>query len=260
MKKIILCICLLCLTAMQLYAQGRFPRFKVLAFYNEHVEPAHVEFAEEAIVFFKKLTEGNGFVFDVTKDLNDLNDEKLKDYALVMLLNDVPGSPQQRQAFEKYMQNGGGWFGFHVAAYNDARTNWPWFVDFLGAGVFYRNNWPPLPATVVIDKPEHPVVKGLPQRFVAPLNEWYQWKPSPRAHKNIQVLATLAPENYPLGLKDIIPDGDTPIVWTNTAYRMIYLNMGHGRGIFSDATQNKLIIDAFKWVIATDKKGNVFER
>jgi len=50
------------------------------------------------------------------------------------------------------------------------------------------------------------------------------------------------------------------VVWTNTDYRMIYLNMGHGSQIFSDATQNKLIIDAFRWVVAIDKKGNVFEK
>ncbi len=40
----------------------------------------------------------------------------------------------------------------------------------------------------------------------------------------------------------------------------IYLNMGHGPHIFTDATQNKLIISAFRWVITSDKKGNVIDR
>lgn len=82
----------------------------------------------------------------------------------------------------------------------------------------------------------------------------------PRERKNIKVLATLSYDNYPFGLKDIIPGGDTPVVWTNLDYRMIYLNMGHGPHIFTDATQNRLIISALRWVIAIDKKGNVFER
>jgi type 1 glutamine amidotransferase len=60
-------------------------------------------------------------------------------------------------------------------------------------------------------------------------------------------------------LKDIVTDGDFPVVWTNTDFRMIYMNMGHGTEIFSDATQNKLIIDGLRWVVSTDKKGNVFE-
>jgi uncharacterized protein len=241
-------------------ASAQFPRFKVLAFYSTEVESDHVAFAFEAIKFFKDLTSGDGLVFDTTSNMADLNDSKLKNYSLVMMINDFPHNQAQRDAFKKYMENGGGWFGFHVAAYNDRSTNWPWLLDFLGGGVFYRNSWPPVPAKLVIDDSGHPVTKGLPATFISPMNEWYQWKPSPRERKNIKVLVTLSPDNYPLGLKDIVPDGDFPVVWTNTDYRMIYMNMGHGLGIFSDATQNKLIIDGFRWVVATDKKGNVFEK
>jgi type 1 glutamine amidotransferase len=242
-----------------LTSQAQFPRFKVLAFYSKQVEGDHVLFANDAIRFFKDLTSGGGFVFDTTSTMADLNDAKLKNYQLVMMINDFPHNTEQREAFRRYMENGGGWYGFHVAAYNDRDTNWPWGLDFLGGGVFYRNNWPPMPAKLVVDDPKHTVTKGLPASFIAPINEWYQWKPSPRERKNIKVLVSLSPDNYPFGLKDIVPDGDFPVVWTNTNYRMIYLNMGHGSQIFTDATQNKLIIDAFRWVIATDKKGNVFE-
>ncbi|MFT3903064.1 MAG: ThuA domain-containing protein [Niabella sp.] len=257
MKKQIVFFCIFFLLYTG-FVSAQFPRFKVLAFYNSYVEPAHVDFASDAIRFFKGLTIGDGFIFDTTSKMSDLNEEKLKGYQLIMMINDFPHSKEQKKSFEKYMENGGGWMGFHVAAYNDRFTNWPWFVDFLGGGVFYRNSWPPLPAKIVIDDPKHPVTKTLPQSFIAPLNEWYQWKPSPRENKKVKVLASLSLDNYPLGLKDILQDGDTPVVWTNTDYRMIYLNMGHGNNIFSDATQNKLIIDAFRWVVASDKRGNVF--
>lgn len=249
----------LLLVHTQLSAQ-KYPRFKVLAFYSTKVESAHVDFANDAIKFFKDLTIGKGFVFDLTTNMDDMNDEKVKDYQLVMMLNDFPHSAAQRSAFQKYMENGGGWMGFHVAAYNDRTTNWPWFVDFLGGAVFNRNSWPPLPAKLLIEDTRHPITKGFPKTYISPSNEWYQWKPSPRARKNIKILASLSKDNYPLGLKDILPDGDTPVIWTNTNYRMIYLNMGHGGEIFKDATQNRLIISALRWVIATDKKGNVFDR
>jgi uncharacterized protein len=39
---------------------------------------------------------------------------------------------------------------------------------------------------------------------------------------------------------------------------MIYMNMGHAAGIFSDATQNKLIIAGLRWVVSNDRKGDVF--
>jgi type 1 glutamine amidotransferase len=146
------------------------------------------------------------------------------------------------------MNHGGGWLGFHIAAYNDEGTHWPWFVDFLGGAVFYSNNWPPLPALLDVDDRASPVTKHLPAQFSSPANEWYIWRPSPRLSPNVKVLVTLDPSNYPLGLKDTIRGGDLPVVWTNTKYRMIYMNMGHGDKIFDDAQQNHLFEDALAWL------------
>ncbi len=247
---------LLHLAGIHLAAQ--FPRFKALAFYSEDVERAHVEFAHDAISFFEDLTIGDGFVFEVTSNMDDLMRKDLADYSVILLLNDSPKTEEQRKAFRNYMEEGGGWFGFHFAAYNDSSTDWPWFVDFLGGGVFWRNNWPPMPAKLVVN-PMHPVTRALPDTYMSPTNEWYQWKPSPRENPAIEVLVSLAENNYPFGLKDIIPDGDCPVVWTNKNFRMIYMNMGHGNRIFSDPTQNQLIISGFRWVVASDQKGDVFK-
>src|SRR5580765_6925128 len=79
---------------------GQYPRFKVLAFYSRTVEKAHVDFADDAIQFFKELTVGNGFVFDTTSNMADLNDEKIKDYQLLMMINDFPHNETERAAFE----------------------------------------------------------------------------------------------------------------------------------------------------------------
>src|SRR5208282_984776 len=98
-----------------------------------------------------------------------------------------------------YMENGGAWLGFHFSGYNDKDTNWPWFVGFLGGAVFFSNNWPPLPAKLVIDDRTHPVVTDIPDSYESPANEWYIWKPSPRLNKDVRVLVTLDPSNYPLG-------------------------------------------------------------
>ena len=62
------------------------------------------------------------------------------------------------------------------------------------------------------------------------------------------LVLTLAPSNYPLGVKDVITEGDLPVVWTNTKYKMIYMNMGHGENNFGDATQNKLFANAILWL------------
>lgn len=234
------------------------PRFKALIYYTQHAEEAHVQFAEQATTFFKKLNYGDGFVLDITTDFSKYPYEKLKEYNVIIMLNTSPNTKAERDAFEQYMENGGGWVGFHAAAYNDKNTHWPWFVKFLGGGVFYCNNWPPQPVLVEVDNEEHPVTKNLPASFVAPASEWYQWTPSPRQNKDVEVLLSLSPKNYPLGIKDVVNFGDFPIVWSNKNYRMIYLNMGHGDEEFIDGTQNLLLVNAFRWVVSKDKSGNPF--
>ncbi len=234
------------------------PRFKALIYYTQHAEEAHVQFAEQATTFFKKLNYGDGFVLDITTDFSKYPYEKLKEYNVIIMLNTSPNTKAERDAFEQYMENGGGWVGFHAAAYNDKNTHWPWFVKFLGGGVFYCNNWPPQPVLVEVDNEEHPVTKNLPASFVAPASEWYQWTPSPRQNKDVEVLLSLSPKNYPLGIKDVVNFSDFPIVWSNKNYRMIYLNMGHGDEEFIDGTQNLLLVNAFRWVVSKDKSGNPF--
>ena len=234
------------------------PRFKALIYYTQHAEEAHVQFAEQATTFFKKLNYGDGFVLDITTDFSKYPYEKLKAYNVIIMLNTSPNTKAERDAFEQYMENGGGWVGFHAAAYNDKNTHWPWFVKFLGGGVFYCNNWPPQPVLVEVDNEAHPVTKNLPASFVAPASEWYQWTPSPRQNKDVEVLLSLSPKNYPLGIKDVVNFGDFPIVWSNKNYRMIYLNMGHGDEEFIDGTQNLLLVNAFRWVVSKDKNGDPF--
>ncbi len=232
-------------------AFGQQPAFKVLAFYSTVVENDHIHFALHALTFFRDLAAKNGFAFESTKDWKKLNEANLKDYRVVVWINDFPHTEEQRAAFQSYMSNGGGWLGFHVAAYNDRFTNWPWYVDFLGGGVFHANNWPPLPAKVTIDDHSHPVTKGLPADFISPVNEWYRWEPSPRLNKDVRVLATLDASNYPLGIKDVLRSGDLPVVWTNTKYRMVYMNMGHGDQIFDESIQNTMISNALLWLAGT---------
>ena len=222
--------------------------FHALAFYTDKGEQDHIDFALQALRFYGDLAKKNNFTLVSTTNWNDMSADKLKNIQLVIWLNDFPHAPEQRKAFEDYMTHGGAWLGFHVAAYNDESTHWPWFVDFLGGAVFFGNNWPPLPAKLVVDDRGHALTQSLPATFTAPANEWYIWKPSPRLRENVKVLLTLDPQNYPIGLKDTITDGDCPVVWTNTRFHMLYINMGHGDKIFTSAMQNKLFEDAILWL------------
>ena len=221
----------------------------MLAFYVTETEPDHVQFAQQALQYFAETARRDNFEFSATTDWSELSDQSLKGIQLVIWLNGAPTQPAQRTAFENYMKNGGAWLGFHFAGYNDESTNWPWFVEFMGGAVFYNNSWPPMPATLAVDAPRHPVDAGIPDSYIAPNNEWYIWKPSPRLNKDVRVLLTLDAANYPIGLKGILTQGDLPVAWTNTKYKMIYMNMGHGDHIFTSPTQNRFIENATNWLV-----------
>ena len=229
-------------------AKAADPSFRALAFYSTQVEKDHVDFAKNALDFYGKLASARNFAFDSTTDWSKLNASDLANYQVVIWLNDSPHSKEQRAAFEQYMEHGGGWLGCHVAGYNDKDTHWPWFVQFMGGAVFYENNWPPLPAKLIVDTNKHPVTQRLPATYMAPANEFYRWVPSPRLNEDVTVLLTLDPSNYPLGKKDFLTTGDIPVVWTNNRYHMLYINMGHGDKILTDETQNKLFEDSLLWL------------
>jgi type 1 glutamine amidotransferase len=65
----------------------------------------------------------------------------------------------------------------------------------------------------------------------------------------VKVLVTFDPENYPIGFKDVLTGGDMPVVWTNTKYRMVYMNMGHGDRVFASGVQNRMFEDAVLWLL-----------
>ena len=249
MRRILLAIaCVAVCAPPALYAQAPQPaRPKVLAFFTPGGELDHVLFAQQAMRAFGAGADAGGYVFTATSDWDALSETTLRDVRIVIWLNDMPHTPAQRAAFEQYMQRGGRWLGFHVSGFGSSA--WPWFTDFMGGGRFSASNWPSLPARVNADDPAHPVLKGVPATFVAPINEWYAWTPSPRANPDVKVLLTLDASNFPLGVKNTLNGGDIPVAWINSKYRMVYLNYGHGDRIYSTPILPAMIDNSLRFLL-----------
>ncbi|GAA4313706.1 hypothetical protein GCM10023149_09570 [Mucilaginibacter gynuensis] len=257
----------LLLTCASVYAQK--PAFKVIGFYTAKNDQAHISFVHEANKWFSKAAKQYNFVYDSTRNWKNLNEKFLSAYRVVIFLDTRPEAPAQREAFKKYMEKGGGWMGFHFAAFaltpSDFPQNWDWYHNmFLGTGQYGSNTWRPTSAVLKVEDRTHPATYNLPVNFKTSPNEWYRWENDLRKNPDIKILASIDSCSFPLGTgpkeSEIWHSGYYPVVWTNTKYRMIYFNMGHNdidyehnsnkelSLTFGDRVEDQLIINALLWL------------
>ncbi|WP_409014310.1 ThuA domain-containing protein [Dyadobacter sp. CY326] len=244
-------------------------KFKVIAFFTGKNDRAHVSFVGEANKRFPEMARQNNFTYDSTSNWNNLNDAFLAKYQVVLFLDTRPETPSQREAFQKYIEKGGGWLGFHFAAFaltpSAYPQNWDWYHnEFLGSGQYKSNTWRPTSAILKVEDPKSLVTKSISGTMKASPNEWYRWENDLKANPNIQVLLSIDPSSFPLGTgpkeHEIWHSGYYPVVWTNKKYNMVYMNMGHNdidyehntnkelSFTFDNPAQSKLIADAILWL------------
>jgi len=244
-------------------------QFHAIAFYTGKNDQAHISFVREANQWFPKMAKQFNFTYDSTTNWADLNSEVLARYQVVLFLDTRPEAPSQREAFRKYMDNGGAWMGFHFAGFaltpSAYPQNWDWYHnEFLGVGSYVGNTWRPTSAILRVEDSKHPATSHLPATFKSAPNEWYKWSNDLRANTNIQILLSIDPASFPLGTgpkpHEIWHEGYYPVAWTNKRYRMLYFNMGHndmdyehktGKELsftFENETQNRLILDSLLWL------------
>jgi uncharacterized protein len=212
------------------------PIFNVIAFFTAKKDQAHISFVQEANVWFPEIAAKNHFAFDTTSDWRNLNDEFLSRYRVVVFFDTRPEDAAQRAAFQRYMERGGAWMGFHFAGFALGQSvypaNWPWYHDvFLGSGQYASNTWRPVSAILRVEDRAHPVTRNLPATFRSSPSEWYRWERDLRLDPDIDILLAIDSTSFPLGTgpkpNEIWHSGYYPVVWTNRKYRMLYLNMGH---------------------------------
>lgn len=261
-----------CLAPSQ--AQRKAPRFKVVGFYTAKNDQAHISYVQEANKWLAKAAAENNFQYDSTNNWNNMNTDYLAQYQVVLFLDTRPDSASQREAFRQYMEKGGAWIGFHFAGFaltpSAYPQNWDWYHhEFIGAGQYKGNTWRPTSAVLRVEDKKHPALKGLPTTFSSAPNEWYSWQLDLRKNPDIRILLSIDSTSFPLGTGpkswEIWHSGYYPVAWTNTRYRMLYVNMGHNdidyehktnkelSFTFANAFQQRFILNALKW-LGTGKK------
>lgn len=259
----ILFITLLCFNLV--FAQKE--TINVIGFYTAKNDVAHITFVHEANKWFAEMGSKHGFHYDSTNNWENLNAGFLSRYHVVIFLDTRPEKQEQRDAFRRYMESGGGWIGFHFAGFalnnSDFPQNWDWYHNtFLGSGEYASNTWRPTSAIVKVEDKKHLLLKGIPETFKTSPNEWYRWSNDLRKNSDIRILLSIHPSSFPLGTgpkqHEIWHSGFYPVAWTNTRFNMLYVNMGHNdidyenktneqlSNTFGNAAQDKLILNAVK--------------
>jgi len=256
-------------------AGNKAQQYKVIAFYTAKNDQAHISFVKEANLWFSNMSAKHHFSYEATNDWSKLNTENIAQYQVVIFLDTRPEAGEQRMAFQQYMENGGAFMGFHFSAFalsnSDFPQNWDWYHNqFLGSGEYKGNTWRPTSAILKVEDQKHSATKHLPSKFKSQPNEWYSWQNDVTQNQDIKVLLSIDSSSFPVGTgpkpHEIWHSGYYPVVWTNTKYRMIYINMGHNdidyehqtnkelSFTFTNKIQNRLILDALDWLGAKNIK------
>ena len=173
----------------------------------------------ETTQIMKKYLEGSGlFEVDVAtspgkgKDMSGFIPEFANYDVVISNYNGDMWSETTRKAFEKFVKNGGGFVTVHAA--NNAFSKWPAYNEMIGVGGWGGRNERSGPYVrywegkilrdlspgrggshgseheflVEVRKPDHPIVQGLPSKWLHTKDELYDRLRGPA--KNLTVLAT----------------------------------------------------------------------
>jgi uncharacterized protein len=226
------------------------PKFHIVAL--AETNSIHKPFVDAAKTWLGRESMQDGFAIDYISNTEPIDEKFLSQYQLFMQLDYPPyGWTQKAQAaFIAYIEQGkGGWIGFHHAALLgefDGYPMWDWFSKFMG-GIRYKDYIATfVTATVKVEAPEHPVMKGVPATFVVDREEWYTWDKSPRP--NVKVLATVDESTYSPDSK-LKMGGDHPVVWSNenVKARNVYIFMGHRGEHFNNPAYTTMVHNAILW-------------
>jgi cytochrome c len=187
------------------------------------------ESIEAGIAALEKMAADKDFDVTFTEDAADFYTANLQRYNAVVFLNttgDVLDAEQQ-DAFERYIQAGGGYVGIHAAT--DTEYDWPWYGRLAGAYFLDHPSDPNVQTgTMVVKKQGHWATKGMPASFEK-TDEFYNFR---NISPDITVVLTID-ESTDQGGKN---GPGHPMSWYQEfdGGRAFYTAMGHTDETFSE--------------------------
>jgi type 1 glutamine amidotransferase len=134
-----------------------------------------------AVAALQLMAQQQGFKVEVTNDPAVFTPENLKKFTLLLFPstnNEVFDTPEQRLAFRRYIQAGGGFVGLHSVI--GTERNWTWFKQMLGGSFLWHPKFQNLKIRVI--DPAHPSVQSLPKVWEKPDECYFMKELYPGTH------------------------------------------------------------------------------
>src|SRR3984957_7947682 len=140
-----------------------------------------------------------GWPYFVTENGAVMNKEQLAKFKVVVWNNNSGDTltPEQREAFKTWVENGGSYVGTHGAGGDPKYTPpngrgspaaWPWYIETL-LGAQFTSHSPQQFGDAHVEDPKSPLTKGLPAVFNRK-DEWYSFAENPRSKPGFHILIT----------------------------------------------------------------------
>ena len=221
------------------------PRFLVFSM----VEPGGYEHAAipAGIAALRAIGDARGWRIDDTVDANAFADPGLADYDAVVFNNTVGDvlDPAQQAALQRFIRGGGGFVGIHAAA--DTEHGWPWYGALVGAR--FENHPKIQPALLRVEIADHPATQGLADPWPL-VDEWYNFKATPRALDDIAILLTVDEASYEGGEMGT----DHPLAWARAfdGGRAFYTAIGHTEETWDAPAFRRHLAGGMAWAAGVD--------
>jgi type 1 glutamine amidotransferase len=192
------------------------------------------------ITAIQELGAQYNFQVDATEDASWFTDETLAGYRVVIFLSttgDVLNETQQA-AFERFIQQGGGFVGIHAAS--DTEYQWPWYGELVGA--YFASHPTIQPARLLVIQTDHLSTYTLPAEWNR-TDEWYNFGSPPGPE--VDILLNLDETSYQGGTMG----ENHPLSWYHEydGGRSWYTGMGHTIESFSEPLFRQHIAGGILW-------------
>jgi cytochrome c len=224
-EKIMLFLVLWGTFAEPIFAQT--PVYQILVF-SKTDGFRHASIAAGKTALTKMATE-KGFKVQFSEDGSIFQESTLKPFHAVIFLSTTGDilNPAQQNAFERYIQAGGGYVGIHAAT--DTEYDWPWYGQLAGA--YFLDH--PSPDNVqngkfVVTEKNHWATQGMPDVFEKK-DEFYSFK---NISPQIKVVLKIDESSYRGGHNG----KNHPMSWYQDfdGGRSFYTAMGHTNETFAE--------------------------